>query len=107
MRDDIDTDKIRELYKRFLINQFHDIIPGSHIHPVYEDAMEDYREIDKALDEIIGSGSKYFNTLNIKRDALTFIPTRGGTSSRYGKDGFWIIPNIAPKLYCLHDIFFY
>ena len=96
MRDDIDTDKIRELYKKFLINQFHDIIPGSHIHPVYEDAMDDYREIDKTLDEIIGSGSKYFNTLNIKRDALTFVPNKKGTSSRYGEKGNWMIPAIAP-----------
>lgn len=96
MRDDIDTDKIRELYKKFLINQFHDIIPGSHIHPVYEDAMDDYREIDKALDKIIGSGSKYFNTLNIKRDTLTFVPNKKGTSSRYGEKGNWMIPAIPP-----------
>ncbi len=94
MRSDIDTDKIRDLYKKFLINQFHDIIPGSHIHPVYEDAMADYLEIDKALDEIIGTGSKYFNTLNMKRDTLTFVPNKKGTSTRYGQKGNWLIPNI-------------
>lgn len=86
--------KITELYKRFLVNQFHDILPGSHIHPVYEDAIKDYEEIDSALDTIIGTGSKYFNTLNFERNALTFIPKKSGTSTRYGVKGNWIIPNI-------------
>lgn len=94
LRGENNTKRITELYKKLLINQFHDILPGSHIHPVYEDAMADYEEIEKALDEIIGSGSKYFNTLNFKRDALTFVPNKKGTSSRYGERGNWIIPNI-------------
>ena len=94
LRGENNTKRITELYKKLLINQFHDILPGSHIHPVYEDAMADYEEIEKALDEIIGSGSKYFNTLNFKRDALTFVPNKKGTSSRYGEKGNWIIPNI-------------
>ncbi len=94
MRGEDNNDKIRELYKKLLINQFHDILPGSHIHPVYEDAMADYREIETELDEIIGTGSKYFNTLNINRDALTFVPNKNGTATRYGVRGNWLIPNI-------------
>ena len=82
------------LYKKFLINQFHDILPGSHIHPVYEDAMRDYAEVEKALDQIIGTGSKYFNTLNFTRDAITFIKNKNGTATRYGEKGNWIIPNM-------------
>ena len=94
LRNENNTEKITSLYKKFLINQFHDILPGSHIHPVYEDAMADYAEIDKTLDEIIGTGSKYFNTLNFKRSALTFVPNKKGTSTRKFKKGNWIIPNI-------------
>ncbi len=96
MRNDGKADTIRELYKKFLVNQFHDIIPGSHIHPVYEDALEDYIEIEKALDSLIGKGTKYFNSLNVKRDALTFIPGKNGTATRYGKKGNWLIPDMAP-----------
>lgn len=96
LRGENNTEKITALYKKLLINQFHDILPGSHIHPVYEDAMADYKEIDKGLDEIIGTGSKYFNTLNFKRDALTFVPNKKGTSTRYGEKGNWLIPNISP-----------
>ena len=85
---------ITSAYKKLLINQFHDILPGSHIHPVYEDAMKDYSDIEKCVDGIIGTGTKYFNTLNFTRDALTFVPNKKGTSTRYGVRGNWIIPNI-------------
>lgn len=94
LRNENITDEITELYKRFLINQFHDILPGSHINPVYKDAMADYEQIESRLDEIIGSGSKYFNTLNFTRDALTFVPNKNGTSTRYFEKGNWVVPNI-------------
>lgn len=94
MRGEDNSEKIRGLYKKLLINQFHDILPGSHIHPVYEDAIADYDEINKALDEIIGTGSRYLNTLNIDRTALTFVPNKKGSATRYGEKGNWIIPNI-------------
>ncbi len=94
LRGENNTEKLTEIYKKLLINQFHDILPGSHIHPVFEDAMADYNEIESSLDEIIGTGKKYFNTLNIKRDALTFVKNKNGSSTRYGVKGNWIIPNI-------------
>ena len=94
MRGEDKTEEITALYKKFLINQFHDILPGSHIHPVYEDAMRDYAEVEKALDQIICTGSKYFNTLNFTRDAITFIKNKNGTATRYGEKGNWIIPNM-------------
>lgn len=94
LRNENITAEITELYKRFLINQFHDILPGSHINPVYKDAMADYEQIESRLDEIIGTGSKYFNTLNFTRDALTFVPNKNGTSTRYFEKGNWVILNI-------------
>ncbi|MBE6741462.1 MAG: alpha-mannosidase [Ruminococcaceae bacterium] len=94
MRGDDNREEITELYKKFLINQFHDILPGSHIHPVFEDALKDYAEIEAALDKIISDKGKYFNSLNMKRDALTFVENREGTSTRYGKKGNWLIPDI-------------
>lgn len=94
LRNENITAEITELYKRFLINQFHDILPGSHINPVYKDAMADYDQIESRLDEIIGTGSKYFNTLNFTRDALTFVPNKNGTSTRYFEKGNWLILNI-------------
>lgn len=94
LRGEDNTAELTDIYKKLLINQFHDILPGSHIHPVYEDAMADYDDINKLLDTMIGTGSKYFNTLNFTRDALTFVPNKKGTATRYGVKGNWIIPDI-------------
>lgn len=99
MRKENNTEKITALYKKLLINQFHDILPASHIHPVYEDAMADYEETEKELDAIIKTGESYFNTLSFTRDALTFIEDENGTSERYGKSGFFTVPDI-PALSC-------
>lgn len=94
LRGEDNSAELTDIYKKLLINQFHDILPGSHIHPVYEDTMADYKDIEARLDRIIGTGSKYFNTLNFTRDALTFVPHKKGTATRYGVKGNWIVPNI-------------
>lgn len=81
------ADKIRDNYKKLMINQFHDILPGSHITPVYRDAIEDYEHIENEVSDIIGSGSKYFNTLNFRRKGVTFIPDENGAVTRMGEKG--------------------
>jgi hypothetical protein len=58
--------------------------------------MADYAEIEAALDEIIGRGDGYFNSLNIRRDALTFVESNKGGDIRLGKRGNWLVPNIKP-----------
>ncbi len=88
------AEKIRNIYKKLMINQFHDILPGSHITPVCRDAMADYAEMEKELAEIIGGGNRYFNTLNFKRNSLTFIPDENGKILRKGEKGFYAIPEI-------------
>ncbi|MFK9091850.1 alpha-mannosidase [Bacillus salipaludis] len=40
----IGNDELKSGWKIILRNQFHDIIPGSSIHEVYEDAREEYQE---------------------------------------------------------------
>ncbi|MBN2047422.1 MAG: alpha-mannosidase, partial [Anaerolineaceae bacterium] len=42
---DYPTDSITEMWKKVLVNQFHDIIPGSSITEVYQDADEDYHQV--------------------------------------------------------------
>ncbi len=91
---DYPAEKIRNCYKKLMINQFHDILPGSHITPVYRDAMEDYEQIEKEISEIIGSGKSYFNSLNFKRKKLTFVPDESGKIVRLGKKGFYAVPEI-------------
>lgn len=90
---------LTECYKKLLINQFHDILPGSHITPVYRDTIADYEWIDKQLDLIINTADKYFNSLNFARNSLTFIENEKGMNTRHGKKGFWTVPYL-PALSC-------
>ncbi len=88
------AERIRNIYKKLMINQFHDILPGSHITPVYRDAMEDYAEMEKELSEIIGGEGRYFNSLNFDRKSLTFIPDESGNITRNSIKGFFAVPDI-------------
>ena len=93
--DEYPAEEIKDIYKSVLINQFHDILPGSHITPVYKDAMEDYYDADVRVDNIINeSGNKYFNTLNFRRKSVSFIESDQGDVTRLGKKGFFAIPDI-------------
>ena len=59
---------MRDCCKKFLLNQFHDILPGSHINPVYQDAMQDYGELESRLDALLDEGGeRFFNTLNQRK----------------------------------------
>ncbi|MFA9378698.1 MAG: alpha-mannosidase [Lachnotalea sp.] len=89
------ADEMRDAYKKFLVNQFHDILPGSHIHPVYEDAMNDYKEVRIAVNQFIGQGLTYFNSLNFTRNSLTFVEKEDGKIIRCGKKGYFIKPDLA------------
>lgn len=83
-------EKITKAYKKLLLNQFHDILPGSHINPVYEDAMKDYAECEALLDEVLAEGGeKYFNSLNFDRSEPVFVESEGGRWTRHGKKGFY------------------
>lgn len=47
-----DKDKLEGLWKLLLLNQFHDILPGSAIKKVYEDSDEQFKEIFDETEEI-------------------------------------------------------
>ena len=52
-------------WKKLLINQFHDIIPGSSINLVYQTTHKEYNEIHKTCDElIIKAGKSLFQKTN-------------------------------------------
>jgi alpha-mannosidase len=78
---------INDIWETTLLNQFHDIIPGSSIKEVYEDSDRDYERINAAAREIVDSAinsiaSKMntdstslivFNQLSFERnDVVTF-----------------------------------
>ena len=59
------------LWKTLLLNQFHDILPGSSIHAVYEDAWKDLENIISSCERIILNTAQ--KILNKNQDALTFV----------------------------------
>ena len=54
------------LWKKLLINQFHDIIPGSSINLVYKNTHKEYNQIHKGCDDLINKASKklFISSLN-------------------------------------------
>ena len=70
-------------WKKLLLNQFHDILPGSSIARVYEEARQDHREIltiahavrDASLAALTsGNGVTVFNSLSAERTGLVSLP---------------------------------
>ncbi|MCI1956550.1 MAG: alpha-mannosidase [Oscillospiraceae bacterium] len=72
--------ELNAMWKNVLLNQFHDILPGSSIHEVYEVTKKEYEKIaetgagliGKRLRALAGSGKAVaaFNTLGFARGAL-------------------------------------
>ena len=87
----LETAKQEELtkgWKMILTNQFHDIIPGSSIHEVYEDSRRDYEVIRTIGEEVVadyrqralaGQEGSYvvYNDSGWKQDALAVIQRSG------------------------------
>ena len=44
-----DQETLTKGWKHILTDQFHDIIPGSSIHEVYEDSRKDYRSEERRV----------------------------------------------------------
>ena len=70
-------------WKKLLLNQFHDILPGSSIGKVYEDARRDHKwvigEADAVRDDafaalVKGDGVTVFNSLSFARTGLVVLP---------------------------------
>ncbi len=54
-------EKLNKGWKMLLTHQFHDIIPGSSIREVYEDATINYQEIQRIANGVIAEGCKTMN----------------------------------------------
>lgn len=76
-------DRLKEIWKVVLCNQFHDILPGSSIREVYEDCIRDYtacenelRSINSELSRELFNGEGYtvFNCASFDRDTIMQLP---------------------------------
>lgn len=62
---------LERMWKIVLLNQFHDILPGSSIKQVYEDADAQYAQVfaegQNLVDQALGTGSDMLNTIGVAR----------------------------------------
>lgn len=89
--------QLYEGWKIILRNQFHDIIPGSSIREVYEDALVEYQQAkdlaqtawDDSAQALVASGEGYiytvFNSASWTRTDLVEIPVKEGM-----ENGVWL-----------------
>lgn len=74
-------------WKKLLLNQFHDILPGSSIGKVYEDARRDHAWVQEEANAVktdamaaltAGEGVTVFNSLSFDRTGLVYLPDEYG-----------------------------
>ena len=94
---DYDTKAMENMWKVLLLNQFHDILPGSSIQEVYEVTKKEYEEVEKngsaMLEErmqvLAGEGENVtvFNTLGFDRSDVVRLPgsVQGALEDENGK----------------------
>ena len=66
LANDYPMEKLEEIWKLVLVNQFHDILPGTSIHEVYDNTREEYKLAHKMVAEVITNA---FDMLNSKISA--------------------------------------
>ena len=89
--------EIDDLWHRILLNQFHDILPGSSIHEVYEVTKQDYAEIAAKIDTLTearlqaltpaGDGVTVFNTTGFARGDVVALPASCTASALCDAEG--------------------
>ncbi|MCW2965513.1 MAG: Alpha-mannosidase [Actinomycetia bacterium] len=73
-RGDYPRAELDRLWKLLLLQQFHDILPGSSIRLVYDDARRDFAELEASLETLVGSGGTPVNTVGVPRREVTNGP---------------------------------
>jgi alpha-mannosidase len=72
---DYPREELDRLWKLLLLQQFHDILPGSSIQPVYDDARHDFAEIEAAATALCAEGDVPVNTVGFPRREVVADPT--------------------------------
>ncbi len=95
------TDEINQLWRIVLINQFHDILPGSSVGSVYDDADCDFasfdalaEDLESRLGAILSSGALVLNASHRPRGGLVVGPERAHAQAIHRADGTmeWLSP---------------
>ena len=81
-------EELDRIWERVLLNQFHDILPGSSIRQVYEDTTADYEVIAKKGAELLDAAKKNLaKTVRVCADSVICYNTAG-----YMRSGYVLVP---------------
>jgi alpha-mannosidase len=67
-------EELDRLWKLLLVQQFHDILPGSSIGLVYDDARRDFAQLERELHALVGEGGTPVNTIDVPRREVVRNP---------------------------------
>ncbi len=87
-----EQEKLTKGWKLLLTNQFHDIIPGSSVHDVYEDSRKDYEEIERVAGEV---QQDFYNAVLEKRENVW----TAFNDSTWARTGLVRLPDTGAKAY--------
>ena len=85
--DQYPSEKLDKLWKKVLLNQFHDIIPGSSINLVYQTTHKEYLEVHSGCDSLLSDASKLL--FNKNKDSFVLVNTLS-----YKWKGLVVLPKI-------------
>jgi alpha-mannosidase len=66
--------ELDRLWQLLLLQQFHDILPGSSIRLVYEDAERDLAEVEAGANALVAAGTTPVNTIGVSRREVVRDP---------------------------------
>jgi alpha-mannosidase len=99
------SDIINDSWKTILLNQFHDVLPGSSIQAVYDDVFDMYEKTGERLDGVLGSAVKSL-AANIPSDGkwVVFNPNGFEATDVINCDGKSVtVHNIPPMGWTVID----
>ncbi len=101
---DYPKEKLDKMWKTVLVNQFHDILPGSAIKEVYETANAEEKQVREECEKLLENAFKSVADNIEKAGTVVFNPTSfncGGTVVAGGKTRY--CENIPAKGYAVTD----
>lgn len=89
---------LTDAWKKILLNQFHDIIPGSHTEPVFFEAMETYKKLEDTLTSCTKDALDSIAP-DCKNDACVTVVN----PFSFSRNGVAFIDNVDAKFSCVKD----
>lgn len=98
-------EQIRDAWDLILLNQFHDVVPGSSIKEVYEDSDKQYEQVFESCDENISSNLKLLaENIKTKEGTLVFNSTPYTVNGTINVDGKTVeVEKVPAHGWCVVD----